>query len=181
MQQDILWNCDRWMHLPHGYPMIDEPCMLGGSELVQVLLQNLICPSRVYPNDLNFITKQNPADTRVRIHFPMRSPFCSLPETLHFLSQGQSKWQVQTHCGIDTRTRKLEQKSFSKSFRTLVAIQLCRIKSPSKQCTFVQSMPPTPGECSALATSVNLGWKLTLQSHLVQSTLEVAKEECQRG
>lgn len=72
--------------------MIDEPCMLGGSELVQVLLQNTICSSRVYPNDLNFITIQNPADTHVRIRFPMRIP-CLLfffPETFRSLFQGQT-------------------------------------------------------------------------------------------
>lgn len=72
--------------------MIDEPCMLGGSELVQVLLQNTICSSRVYPNDLNFITIQNPADTHVRIRFPMRIPFLLFffPETFHLCFQGQT-------------------------------------------------------------------------------------------
>lgn len=71
--------------------MIDEPCMLGGSELVQVLLHNTICSSRVYPNDLNFITIQNPADTHVRIRFPMRTPFLLFfPETFHLLFQGQT-------------------------------------------------------------------------------------------
>lgn len=71
--------------------MIDEPCTLGGSELVQVLLQNTICSSRVYPNDLNCITIPNPADTHVRIRFPMRIPFLLFfPETFHSLFQGQT-------------------------------------------------------------------------------------------
>lgn len=55
--------------------MVDEPCMLGGSELVQMIIQNIICPYRAYLNDLNCFTIQNPADTHMRIYFPMRLLF----------------------------------------------------------------------------------------------------------
>lgn len=74
--------------------MIDEPCMLGSSELVQLILQNIICSSRAYPNDLNFYTIQNPADIHVRIYFPVRFLFLLSARNIpHSFSRSYS-WQV---------------------------------------------------------------------------------------
>lgn len=142
--------------------------MLGGSELVQVLLQNIICSSRIYPNDLNFITIQNPADTHVRIHFPMRSIFSSLPETFH------SVFQSQTHSRSKLTGKYTQEHKKLNSFWRLVPIKLCRINSPSKHCGSGHLIPRyTEKECSSMATSINLCWKKHL-GHSRCLVLEVA-------
>ena len=83
--------------------MLDEPWIFGSSGLIQMILQNVICSSRAYPNDLNSFTIQNQLTLKWELIFLWDFSFSFLPEIFHALSQGcaagrpQKVWEVKTN------------------------------------------------------------------------------------